>query len=44
MKAVNQIVDILERVKHNESVLERSMYLGLPIEDLRIIRKYLALF
>ena len=44
MKAVNQILDILEKVKQNGGVLERSMYIGLPIEDLRIIRKYLTLF
>lgn len=44
LKAVHQIIDILEKVKKNGNVLERNMYMSLPIEDLRIIRKYLVLF
>lgn len=41
MGAVDAIISILKMAKNNKGTLLPSMYEGLPIEVLRIIRKYL---
>lgn len=41
LRAANVIIEMLEAAKDNGGVLEEKMYASLPIEVLRMVRKYL---
>lgn len=42
--AVDAIIGVLEKCRLNEGVLRREMYEKLPIEVIRIIKKYLVAY
>lgn len=41
LRAANVIIEMLDAARKNGGVLEERMYAGLPIEVLRMVRKYL---
>lgn len=41
LRAANVIIEMLEAARSNGGVLEEKMYASLPIEVLRMVRKYL---